>query len=92
MMIYDIEKKCEPEYLELSIEEAPMSDVLVVNGEQDMVIFELFTQDVQYCLFNSRLNGITSKQIWDEDPIVAVSQDKKYFIEIEAQYDGEDGP
>jgi|ETNmetMinimDraft_15_1059895.scaffolds.fasta_scaffold14448_2 hypothetical protein len=32
MMIYDIEKKYEPEYLELTDKESP-SGVLVVNGE-----------------------------------------------------------
>ena len=58
MMIYDIEKKYEPKYLELTDKES-LSDVLVVNGEQDMVIFEHFEAgdwglDTEYCLFNSR--------------------------------------
>ncbi len=89
MMIYDIEKKYEPEYLELTDKESP-SGVLVVNGEQDMVIFEHFEAgdcglDTEYCLFNSR-KKITLKQIAEEDHIVAVSYDKKSFVEIKANY------
>ena len=56
------------------------------------MLFENFSENVEICLFNPRLKVITSKQIVEEDPQIVISQDKKYIVEIEDEYDGEDGP
>ena len=56
------------------------------------MLFENFSDNVEICLFNPRLKMITSKQVVDEDPQIVISQDKKYVVEIEDNYDGEDSP
>jgi len=38
-----------------------LSEVLIVNGETDVVLFENFSDEVEICLFNPKLKTITSR-------------------------------
>ncbi len=82
MVICDIEKKCEVESLELTPYDAHMKkEVLVVNGEKDLVIFEETWHKREICLFSTHLKGITyTKKTSAEEPVVAVSQNKMCFV------------
>lgn len=43
-------------------------------------------------LFDTKLKAITYIQEVTIDPHIAISQDKKYFVEIEDEYDGGNDP
>ena len=52
MIIYDIEKKSEVVYNLTGKKEAMLSEVLVVNGEKDLVLFETLADKTDFSLFN----------------------------------------
>ena len=62
MIIYDCDKKSEVVYNLTGDKEAMLSEVLVVNGEQDLVLFETFlAEGVEINLYNPIIKAITQK-------------------------------
>jgi hypothetical protein len=67
-----------------------VSDILICDGEKNVVLFESFSDKVEICLFNPLLRRVTSKQEVINDPKFVVSSDRKYLVAIEDTYEGID--
>ena len=66
-----------------------LSEVLVANGEKDLVLFETFAETVDINLLNLATKKITFKKEVTGIPTIAVSPDNNYFVKIKDNYDGE---
>ena len=75
MLLYDVKNECEGEEKELTKEDSMISEVLVVNGEQDVVLFERFAKSIELCLYNPDMGVITSKKQVLDDPKTSISID-----------------
>lgn len=52
LLIYDIEQETEVLAINLTKEPSLLSEVLVVNGKEDTIVFEHMSESTEICLFN----------------------------------------
>ena len=77
MIIYDTEQESEVGMVMnlTGDQEAFLSEVLIADGEKDLVLFEVFAETTEMNIYNSCLNQITCRKEITSAPEYAVSYD-----------------